>query len=254
MWGHDPQGFQYTYDIEKAKALLAESGKSDIRLTYTFSQADPAWEPVGLALQASLAEIGIKLDLQAVADTTKRELVANGKNYTLKDTEEIKKKYDGWDFIGGWDLGKKNHPAHFSVFARQGKKRVQLHDHWFDHEDYTEQLEYIQAHVDAWGMYKVYYDATRGELEMMQETGELPAEYEGVHFTFKAKHSMANSFDRAITAKEVTLLNVPRSISQILIVNGDLKAPTTPEGHGDCFWSICLTFMDENGNVDIHLA
>lgn len=79
MWGHDPSGFQYSYDPEKAKALLAESGKTDIHLTYTFSQADPAWEPTGLALQANLAEIGIKLDLQSVADTTKRELVATGK-------------------------------------------------------------------------------------------------------------------------------------------------------------------------------
>ncbi|MBB6486188.1 ABC transporter substrate-binding protein [Rhizobium lusitanum] len=79
MWGHDPQGFQYSYDIDKAKTLLKESGKSNIHLTYTFSQADPAWEPIGLALQASLAELGIKLDLQAVADTTKREMVANGK-------------------------------------------------------------------------------------------------------------------------------------------------------------------------------
>ncbi|WP_290687334.1 MULTISPECIES: ABC transporter substrate-binding protein [unclassified Haematobacter] len=79
MWGHDPQGFQYNQNIEKAKALLAESGKTGISLTYTFSQADPVWEPLGLALQANLAEIGIKLDLQGVADTTKRELAATGK-------------------------------------------------------------------------------------------------------------------------------------------------------------------------------
>ncbi|MDM7852541.1 ABC transporter substrate-binding protein [Pseudochrobactrum kiredjianiae] len=79
MWGHDPDGFQYTYDVEKAKALLAESGEKNISLTYTFSQADPAWEPFGLALQAYLAEIGIKLELKSVADTTKRELAATGK-------------------------------------------------------------------------------------------------------------------------------------------------------------------------------
>lgn len=79
MWGHDPDGFQYTYDVEKAKALLEESGEKNINLTYTFSQADPAWEPFGLALQAYLAEIGIKLELKSVADTTKRELAATGK-------------------------------------------------------------------------------------------------------------------------------------------------------------------------------
>jgi peptide/nickel transport system substrate-binding protein len=101
MWGHDPQGFQYSYDIDKAKALLTESGKSNIRLTYTFSQADPAWEPVGLALQASLAEIGIRLDLQAVADTTKRELVANGK-YDLSPGAWTPDFADPYMFMNYW--------------------------------------------------------------------------------------------------------------------------------------------------------
>ena len=78
MWGHDPEGMQYSYDPEKAKALLAEAGVSDLKLTYTYSQADSAWEPVGLALQASLADIGVTLEMKNVADTTKRELVAKG--------------------------------------------------------------------------------------------------------------------------------------------------------------------------------
>ena len=78
MWGHDPQGMQYTYDPEKAKALLAEAGFSDLKVSYTYSQADSAWEPVGLALQASLAEIGVTMEMKNVADTTKRELVAKG--------------------------------------------------------------------------------------------------------------------------------------------------------------------------------
>ena len=78
LWGHDPNGFQFTYDPEKAKKMLADAGQSKLHLTYTFSQADPTWEPVGLALQASFADIGVTLDLKNVADTTKRELVAKG--------------------------------------------------------------------------------------------------------------------------------------------------------------------------------
>ncbi|WP_239506718.1 ABC transporter substrate-binding protein, partial [Proteus mirabilis] len=69
--------------------------------TYTFSQADTSWEPVGLALQASLAEIGIKLDLQAVADTTKREMAAKG-NYDLAPGAWTPDFADPYMFMNYW--------------------------------------------------------------------------------------------------------------------------------------------------------
>lgn len=179
------------------------------------------------------------------------------RNYNIMQWEKevSERKPEEWDRIGGWDLGKKNHPAHFVVFEKRGNKRIQIHDHWFDHEDYTDQLDYITSHVTSMSVYKVFYDSTRGELEMLDETGELPGEFEGVHFTFKVKHKMANCFDRAITNKEIELLNIPRTLNQILMVNNDLQAPTSPEGHGDSFWSVCMTFMDqEEQGVDISFA
>lgn len=181
------------------------------------------------------------------------KIVGKNKNYNLKTWEQD--KHDDLDRIGGWDLGKKNHPAHFVVFEKRGNKRVQIHDKWFDHVDYSKQLEYITNFIEAMGIYKVYYDSTRGELEMLEEKGELPAELEGVHFTFKGKHSMANAFDRAITREEIELLNEPRTLNQILMVNNELQAPETPEGHGDSFWSICLTFNDQEvENMDVNFA
>ncbi len=183
------------------------------------------------------------------------------KNYSLLDWEkelesrERKGEETEFDKVAGWDLGKKNHPAHFSVFEKRNGKRVQIHDHWFDRQDYTKQLEYIESFVEAMGIYRVYYDATRGELEMLDEKGELRGEFEGVHFTFKGKHKMAGAFDRAITNKDVELLNIPRTINQIMLVNNELQAPATPEGHGDSFWSICLSFMDqEDEGTDIHFV
>ncbi len=166
----------------------------------------------------------------------------DNKNYNVLEWGEQDR--GDYDRVAGWDLGKKNHPAHFSVFEKRGKKRVQIHDHWFDRQDYTAQLEYIQAHVDAMGIYRVFYDATRGELEMLDEKGELPGEFEGVHFTFKGKHKMAGALDRAITNKEIELLNIPRTLNQIMMVNNELQSPETPEGHGDSFWSVALSFMD----------
>ncbi len=187
-------------------------------------------------------------------------VVGTGKNFNIGQWgDEVNRREKNnitdlieTDKIGGWDLGKKGHPAHFSVFEKRGKKRVQIHDHWFDREDYTAQLEYIKNYMEAMGIYKIFYDSTRGELEMLAESGELPGEFEGIPFTFKSKHKMAGAFDRAITNKEIELLNIQRTINQILIVNNELKAPSTPEGHGDAFWSICLTFMDIEGEADIN--
>lgn len=180
-------------------------------------------------------------------------------NYSIEQWEKeidrriAKKEELEFDRVGGWDLGKKGHPAHYAVFEKRGKKRVQIHSKWFDRVDYTAQLEYIKAHNEAFGVYRQYYDATRGELEMLSESGELGGEFEGVHFTFKGKHKMAGAFDRAITAKEVELLNEPRQLNQILVVSNDLQAPETPEGHGDSFWSIAMTFLDtEDEATDIN--
>lgn len=177
----------------------------------------------------------------------------DNRNYTF---DEWRKKDRGdYDRIGGWDLGKKNHPAHFVVYEKRNGKRIQIHDKWFDHVDYKDQMAYIMEAIECFGMYKVFYDCTRGELEMMEENGTLAGEFEGVHFTFKGKHAMAAAFDQAIGAKEIELLDIPRSLNQILIVNNDLQAPTTPEGHGDSFWSNSMSFRDiVDEGVDISVV
>lgn len=101
LWGHDPNAFQYSYDLDKAKALLAEAGVKDLTLTYTFSQADPVWEPVGIALQAGLAQIGVKLELQNLADTAKREQAAQGK-YDLTAGAWTPDYADPYMFMNYW--------------------------------------------------------------------------------------------------------------------------------------------------------
>lgn len=101
MWGHDPEGFQFTYDPDKARELLDEAGVSDLHLTYTYSQADSSWEPVGLALQASFADVGVTLDLQSVADTTKREMAAQGE-YDLATGAWTPDYADPFIFMNFW--------------------------------------------------------------------------------------------------------------------------------------------------------
>ncbi len=183
------------------------------------------------------------------------------KNFTFEEWDQElefrkrSKQQSDWDKISGWDLGKKGHPAHFVVFEKRNGKRVQIHDRWFDHVDYTEQMEYIDRAIDVFNIQQVYYDATRGELEMKEESGQLRGEYSPVHFTFKSKNSMATEFDKAVTNKSIELLNISRSLNQILIVDNDLHAPVTPEGHGDSFSSMSMSFRDiEAEGADIHFV
>lgn len=185
--------------------------------------------------------------LYAVATAPKNYSFAEWKKFKEEreaEAEAKEKPIPEYDLVAGWDLGKKGHPAHFVVYELRGRLRVQVHDKWFDRIDYTDQLEYLTEALEAFGFYKLFYDATRGEMEMAEEKGDLPGEFEGVHFTFKGKHAMAAEFDKLITRKGIQLLNIPRSLSQMLIVNNDLQAPETPEGHGDSFWSTCLTLND----------
>jgi peptide/nickel transport system substrate-binding protein len=116
MWAHDPNGFQYSYDPEKAKALLKEAGVNDLKLTYTFSQAASSWEPVGLAMQASFAKVGVKLDLQNVADVTKRQMQAAG-NTEMSPGNWTPDFADPYMFMNYWfDPAKKGGPGNRSFY------------------------------------------------------------------------------------------------------------------------------------------
>ncbi len=188
------------------------------------------------------------------------------KNYSvfewaqLREARKKAKQRDDYDSVAGYDLGKKAHPSHFVIFEKRpvkidGKevmKRIQVHSKWFDQVDYQDQLAYIRQAIETFGVYRCYFDGTRGELEMMQESGELPPEMESVHFTVKSKHSMAAAIDKSISQKTIEFLNDDRQTNQMLMVTNDLQAPETPEGHGDSFWSIGLSHLDAEAEaVDI---
>jgi len=116
MWGHDPNGFQFSYDPEKAKALLKEAGVGELKLTYTFSQAEPTWEPVGLAMQASFARIGVKLELQNLADVVKRQMQAAG-NTELSAGTWTPDFADPFMFMNFWfDPAKKGGPGNRAFY------------------------------------------------------------------------------------------------------------------------------------------
>ena len=92
---------------------------------------------------------------------------------------------------------------------------------------------------------ELYYDATRGELESLQEQGELPSEMIGVNLNRKTYHDLGREFDKAVTAGHIKFLNNQRTINQMLSFNNDFKAVETAEGHGESFVSTLLCFKAE---------
>lgn len=148
------------------------------------------------------------------------------------------------DVIAGYDLGKHSHPSHFAVHRIKDGKRKQLVSKWFDRMDYIDQIDIIEGYIERLGIYKVYFDNSRGELETLEEQGKLPSEFEGINFTRKNKNAMATEFEIAVNSKRIEFVEDKRQLNQILVVDNDLKARETTQGHGDSFWSNALTFAD----------
>lgn len=163
---------------------------------------------------------------------------------SLRNEPLVRKDYDG-EVIAGFDIGKKTHPSHLSVFHLKNGSRKQIHQTFMDGWDYNRQVEYLKLAIDSFRIDALYYDNTRGEFEGFAERNELPPEMKPVVFTLKEKNSMAAQLDKAICNKQIYFINDRRQIEQLLMVDNDLNAYETPEGHGDSFWSTALSFKHE---------
>ena len=62
-------------------------------------------------------------------------------------------------------------------------------------------------------------------------------------FTRKSKNTMAQIFEKYIVAGKLKLIRDERQKQQIISVNNELKAPVTPMGHGDAFFSIAMALQ-----------
>lgn len=78
LWGHDKSVKQYNHDVEKAKQLLQEAGAENLELTLLYSDNKSWWESEAITIQANLAEIGVKVNLNKVAYATSREMMDKG--------------------------------------------------------------------------------------------------------------------------------------------------------------------------------
>ena len=138
--------------------------------------------------------------------------------------------------FAGFDVGKKRHPSHLVIFRRKGDIIEQVHSSFLDGWSYSDQIEYLNNVAKYFDLNKGYVDNTRGELE---ERG-LDSVWKPMTFTTKSKNTMAQVFETYIHSGNLRLLKDERQKQQILSVNNELKAPETPMGHGDAFFSIAM--------------
>jgi peptide/nickel transport system substrate-binding protein len=75
MWGHRDDVFQYTRDVAKAKELLKAAGAEKLELTLIYSERRATWEQIALIMQANLADIGVKLNLELMSNPTLRDKI-----------------------------------------------------------------------------------------------------------------------------------------------------------------------------------
>jgi len=75
LWGYDPTVMQYNFDLTKAKALLDQANPARKQWSFLYSVRDPAWEPIGLSLQANLAKLGIQVKMENMANASMRERI-----------------------------------------------------------------------------------------------------------------------------------------------------------------------------------
>ena len=78
MWGQDPKAFQYTTNVTKAKALLAQAGVSNLSLDLLYSARQPWWAAEAQLIQDNLAKAGITVNLKLTEYATARQMIDAG--------------------------------------------------------------------------------------------------------------------------------------------------------------------------------
>jgi len=182
-------------------------------------------------------------------DITKCE-DANLKNYPISKGYEVDRDEQ---LFAGFDVGKKRHPSHLVIFSVKNGVARQIHQSWLDGWSYSDQIEYLNEVAEHYDLTKGYIDNTRGELE---DRG-LDHSWWPMHFTLKAKNTMAQIFEQYVHGDRVSLLKDERQKQQILSVNNELKAPETPMGHGDAFFSIAMALQaahEHTWNQVVHVG
>ena len=167
-----------------------------------------------------------------------REDISKCEDPNLREISPHKKyeKQPNEQLFAGFDVGKKRHPSHLVIFSRTGDELKQINQTWLDGWTYSDQIQFLNEVAQNFQLEKGYIDNTRGELE---DRG-LNQVWHPMAFTLKSKNTMAHILEQYVHGGKLKLLKDERQTQQIISVNNDLKAPVTPMGHGDAFFSIAM--------------
>ena len=76
-WAYSP-GTQYNFDAEKSRQLLKEAGYKNEPLKFKYSTGNAAYNQYAQAIQNSLIDIGLNVQIETVAPDTLRDQLAKG--------------------------------------------------------------------------------------------------------------------------------------------------------------------------------
>jgi len=152
-----PQPSPYTTDMEKAKALMAESTYPDgFETTLAFDMGTKEWgEPSVVLIQEALAELGIKVNIEKVPSANFRSVLVE------KSRPMIINNFGGW----------LNYPDYFFFYAYHGQ------DATFNGSSYKnpEMDQKIEAALASEPGNKEYDENVKGFIEMAwQEVPRVP--------------------------------------------------------------------------------
>jgi len=122
----------FTYDLDKARALLKEAGVTNLEMNAVISTAQPALQLYMQVLQTDLASIGVKLTIKSVEQAVWADLLTNKKP-----------EHDG--FWGGNDSLTNVHPA--GIFTSPGWRTANNHSN-FESDEWSKLVATVSTETD----------------------------------------------------------------------------------------------------------
>lgn len=102
--------------------------------------------------------------------------------------------------------------------------------------------------IKSFGIDKIYYDNTRGELEGAAGSGLLTPEFIPVVLTSKYRRAIANEADKIVSNQQIEIFDDEDLLNSICGVTKDLVSIQTSQSHGDAFWALVLAMIGFSQN------
>lgn len=168
-------------------------------------------------------------------------------------TFEMHKELQLQTVIAGFDIGKKRHPSHLSIFVRRtvgedGRGRMlyayrQVYSFWMDKWDYGDQVDYCNQACEYFNIGRLAFDNTDRVFEWAIEQKKLDPAMEPIVLNHNNSSSMAAYLGTLVDRGRIRFVNDTRQFNLLLSMGKDLKAPETPGpegGHADSFESAMM--------------